>query len=791
MIYTDSNESQRLRAGDKVTYGGEETGFIENLAASFKLDRALETSYSEVMQQGKAMRAILDTIQTIPGHETAVDDLRNRMLDNEASKTTDPHIQAATYDPLNFMMPQFNQKDNVTADMVGIQKYEMQESMAERLFNEIENYVAENEDVKSVVGDFNRQRIKDDAVKLTHEEMQKQSDVARKASGTGVFGSFVGTMGAVLTDPINVAAIYATRRPAAGWFNNAYREAVASGVSEGIIQKTTTQDWYNELGLDYTYEDFLARVGTAAGAGFVFGGTAEFISERLRKSLEKLDKERAAATGRPYNPDEDQEVMFNLFKMHTDIDAENPLLFDFGQNHSTKQNKAYTALVTGDFSQLPKDGVVVPKVYDNQFHYDLRQPNVELVDISEVGLAPDVFQPKRGRPKKVQISKWSDEKSGTALVYETADGKRFVVDGNQRATAAKQIKKKTKQKVMMPAVILKESAGISLSQAKARGAGKNLAEGTLTKKDLDNLYKDLTGEKAKFQPPASELIQMSKYYANLGHKVNVKVKGGEIPVDQGLIIGRLINDEDLQEIALNILKKNKPKTLAQAEAIVRQVQAKGRQTMNFEKTFGADVLPDDLYKQKSRLVERTVQLIINNRDAVNVINKALNINTIKRNETYGKIAQIIYNNAFQSGQIAEAITNAAKRLNNKNFDKISRELAEDVRGRIEQRDFDGLPDGTDFSNATVTKGRSTGDEEITGNLEQYNPENAEQKLAATKAIREQLQADSKALDEVLTIDEVQADGSVKSRSVAFKDLLDEIDSGNKDLSVLERCARGS
>lgn len=795
MIYTDSNDSGRLREGETKTFGGEETGFMDNLVASFKLDQALETTYSEALQHSRAMNNLLEEIQAIPGHEDALDKVRARVLEDENLKFMTPMgEQQMPYDPFTMFAPNIQPKQNPTQDMVGIQKYELQENAAERMFNEIENYVKENEDVKSVIGEFNRQRIKDDAIKLTHQAMQEQADVYRKATGTGVVGSFVGTMGAVLTDPVNVAAIIATRKPAVGWFKNALREGVASAAAEGVIQKTTVEDWYKELGLDYTYKDFMARVGVAGGAGLVFGGGAEFISEKLRKSLEKIDRQRAEMNGMPYDPDQDAEVMFNYFKLHTEIDAENPVKFDFGISHIARQNKAYNALITGDFSQLPEPSVIVPRTYDNPFHYDLRQPNTELVDISSVGLAPELFQPKRTKkaPKPLEISRWDPRKANTAVIYQYADGTRVVVDGHRRAAAAKKMKAKDKkQKFMMPAIILKEHHGITPEQAKARGAGKNLAEGTITKAELDDLYKEMANIASKMPAKPSTLIANVQYKLNLSDKVNVRVSGGEIPLDQGLIIGRLISDDNLQEIALNILKKKKPATLPQAEAIVRDVLARGKKTMDFKKTFGEDVLPDDLYKQKARLIERTVQLIINDRNVMKALNKSLNLENLKRNETYGKIAQIIYNNAFQSGQIAEAITNAAKRLNNRNFEKVSRELAEDVRGRIEQRDYAGLPDGTDIVNSSTTKGRSTGDEELDGNLDNFNPENPSEKIAATKAIREQLNAEPKVLDSFVTVDDIDVDGNVITRSVALKDLLDEVDSGAKDFSVLERCSRGS
>ena len=63
MLYTPSNRSAKLQPTDETTFGGEETGFIDNLSASFKLDVALENSYSEWLQRTRATENIINDIR--------------------------------------------------------------------------------------------------------------------------------------------------------------------------------------------------------------------------------------------------------------------------------------------------------------------------------------------------------------------------------------------------------------------------------------------------------------------------------------------------------------------------------------------------------------------------------------------------------------------------------------------------------------------------------------------------------------------------------------------------------
>lgn len=793
MLYTPSNRSAKLQPTDETTFGGEETGFIDNLSASFKLDVALENSYSEWLQRTRATENIINDIRSIPGHENFVNDIMSRM--SYENRTMIPGMQSTplTEDPLAMGLSTIRENPNATPDMVGFQRLEVGERAYENLFDEIANYVEQNEEVKKQVGVITQDRIKQDAIKLTHQKMQEQADVYRRATGPGVVGGFVGSMGAVMTDPINVAAMVATRNPTVGWFRNGMREAIASAASEGVIQKGFTEDWYKELGLPYTQEDFLTRVGFAGGAGFVFGGGAEFISERLRKSLDKLDQQRAAYNGTAYNPDRDREVVFNMFDIHYDIRNNSPMDFDPGQiNHLSRESKAYTAIVTGDFSNMPIDMPFVPRRYDNIYHYDLNAPDVELLSTSNILTDPKLFQVKRGRPKKIKAKEWNPVQAGTGIVYQYRNGDTVIVDGHGRLDLAKRVAQETKEDIKMPMIVLREVNGITVDQAKARGAGKNLAEGTLSKEDLDNFYMKTVGVKSKIKGEPAEFVKKVSDMTLLSDKMKLKVANGEVDFDHAAIIGRLINNENLQEIAANILAKQNPTTIAQAEAIIRQVQAKGVKTMNFKKTFGEDVMPDDLYKEKAVITEQAVLKLTNDRFTMQKLIQALNLSHLSKEQSYGKIIQIIYGNAFNKGNISDAITHAARRYAGKkgNLDIYARELADSIRGRIEQRDYVGLPDGSNVIDTTGAPSKSTGVETGDERLNQFSDDPIAQ-AELYRIAEEELRNNTKALEEYIAINDVDASGNIISVNVKTKDILDEIDSDAESLSVLKECSRAS
>jgi len=296
--------------------------------------------------------------------------------------------------------------------------------------------------------------------------------------------------------------------------------------------------------------------------------------------------------------------------------------------------------------------------------------------------------------------------------------------------------------------------------------------------------------KSKIKGEAFEFVQKVTDMTLLSDKMRLKIHNGEVDFDHGSIIARLINNEELQEIAANILAKQNPTTLAQAEAIVRQVQAKGVKTMNFKKTFGEDVMPDDLYKEKAVITEQAILKLTNDRFTMQKLIDALNLSHLSKEQSYGKIIQIVYGSAFAKGNISDAITNAARRYARKksNLDVYARELADSIRGRIEQRDYVGLPDGSNVSNATTAPFRSTGVETSDERLKQFSDDPIAQ-AELYRIAEEELRNNPKALEEYIAINDVDASGNIISVNVKTKDILDEINSDAESLAVLRECSR--
>lgn len=791
MLYTKSNVETAFTPIDKRTFGGEETGFFDNLRQSYKLDVLKERIDSPYLTRSEVVQEYFKKLTEIPGHESALTDIQNKF-----NLSIPSPMGNINYNPLNDPIASLLKAPAITPDMLGVNREMQGETYYEQFKNAVGDYVENNPDVKESLGEFNDDKIQKLAIEKVKQLQLEQQDSYRRSTGMGVVGSFVGTMGALATDPVNVAAMIATRRPAVGWFKNAWRESIAAGVSEGIIQKAAVEDWYGELGLEYTQEDFINRVLFAGGAGFVFGGGAEFISEKLRKSMTKLEQQRAAASGQPYEPNRDMEVMFNMFDIHNMVKAESPMQFDIGGiTHSQRENNAYTALVTGDFSKLSDSNVYIPKTYNNIYHYDLRQPNTELVDPATLLKDPQRFQIKK-KKIKLKAKEWDPVNAGTSVVYEFSNGTRYIVDGHSRVDLANVLQNTTGKKIDLPAIVLKESNGITPEQASLRAAGKNLAEGSITEADLKALYKKYNVSYVKLPTNKALPIKEIDELKALADDVYEMVTRGDVPTEYGAIVGRLIADPALQKAAMKSLMLLDAKTLPEAENIVRQIQQKGLTTTvrEMNEQFGERALAVDLYKERATLLEKAIPLIANQNEYLNNLLNALNITGLGKEQKYAKIIQLIYGNANVKSGLSDSLTKTAEAYakgGRKNAEQYARQFADDVLRNAEQRDFIRVPDGSNISPDAVAPQRPKSTPDLDKGLEEFSQEldlKGQQDLS--RMTEATIRADDNLLNQTITVDRMLDDGKIEVETITMRQALDEASIDDKSFKLLKACASG-
>lgn len=143
-------------------------------------------------------------------------------------------------------------------------------------------YVSERPDLYPEYADLSGQKIYELAYDDARESMTRSADAAERQTWMGVLGSFLGQTAGAITDDVFVEQMLFFRGKGAsgGMAAKMLKEGLLGAGTEAYLQ-IGIADWYDELGMDYTYGDFL----TAVGAGFTFGAAVPPVLTGGSKAL--------------------------------------------------------------------------------------------------------------------------------------------------------------------------------------------------------------------------------------------------------------------------------------------------------------------------------------------------------------------------------------------------------------------------------------------------------------------------------------------------------------------------
>ena len=168
----------------------------------------------------------------------------------------------------------------------------------ERALTNIFSIIGDNPDRYPEFQDMTRETLEQTIIDRGLKAVQQGQEDASNQTGMGTIGGFVGTMGGVLTDDSLIESLIITGPVSLG-FNSSQalgktmlREAIVGAGLEAQLQ-AGVMDWYNTLGLDYTYEDFFKMValGGTIGAAFPVALTgvakgAKFTTDQVKSGIQ-------------------------------------------------------------------------------------------------------------------------------------------------------------------------------------------------------------------------------------------------------------------------------------------------------------------------------------------------------------------------------------------------------------------------------------------------------------------------------------------------------------------------
>lgn len=590
---------------------------------------------------------------------------------------------------------------------------------AERIYK----YVEENQDLFPELTDLRERNFAETAKSLATAARDEFNELDSRSPGiVNTAAQFTGSAGAFLRDPSMLLTL------PMGLYSMAQKKLWEVGLIESAIAAGTeaanqpaVQKWWQELGYDYTYEDFVARVGTAAAFGFVLpygfaagGKGISMTTDQIKKGINAFKNSGIETPA--------SRAVARVAERQTELEQDNPLTsdqqldvdeFDANLEHQTRTQDAERAVLFND----------VPTM-DNQPTAPVSAAALESMggpivgardfDPADLGVDAELFQYKSGGDEYGVtealrgVTEWDQVRAGTALVFEFADGRKVVADGHQRLGLAKRIKDlDPNQDPKIHAYTLREVDGWTPEEVRVVAALKNIAEGSGKSVDAAKILRVDPNKIDELNlPPQSALVRQAKDLVNLSDDVFMMVVNGVVPANYAAVVGRMIPDDpDLQEAALRVIASQEPGNEFQVQVMVGQVREMGAQKMTQDGLFGEETFAESFFAERAKVLDRAMKEIRKDKAAFsnitrnaerleaegNVLEKSNNQRRINDEQ---KTLQLLQALANAKGPLSEALTAAARAARESgSYAGPTRKFIDDVRAAVSAGDLDRLTAG--------------------------------------------------------------------------------------------------
>jgi len=531
-------------------------------------------------------------------------------------------------------------------------------------------------------------------------------EIGSRSSGfSGTAGSFLGGVAGVVEDPVNAFAYAAVLKQSKTLWRLAMTEAVI-GAGTGAMAEAGVSQWYQEQGLDYGYQDFLKNVGINAVASAGFGVGLKVSLDAAKGGYNAVFKSGKA--------NKNSQALADAAEAAEELEADNPFK-DANQppaqaEHNRRAETAEAAIENNKAPAMTDEPTIEPTPEMIQAAADNLDGVMFKIPARDVTIDAKRFQFKEGGDEygvteRLQgVTEWDPVKAGTVIFWEDAQGKVFIADGHQRAGLARRIMdQKPDQDISLIGYKLRETDDISAEKARVIAAVANIAQGTGTVIDAAKVLRVEPGRISEL-PPQSVLVRQAKDLVNLTDDAFGAIVNQVIPANYGAIVGRLIDDPELQQAAIKVLSKSDPSNAFQAEAIVRQVRETDMVKETQVSLFGDEDVATSLYTERAKVLDRTVKLL--RADKASFENLSRNAERIeaegnklakdqnqRRADQDGQAITLLQALANRKGTLSDDLSAAAREAKDQGYAAAARNFAEAVRRGVERGDFDRAATG--------------------------------------------------------------------------------------------------
>ena len=324
-----------------------------------------------------------------------------------------------------------------------------------------------------------------------------------------------------------------------------------------------------------------------------------------------------------------------------------------------------------------------------------------------------LFQFKEGgdefgvTPEYQGVTQWDPSLAGQIAVYEFADGSQFIADGHQRLGLARRIMAKDpSQNITLYGTKIRQVDGVTPEEAMVRAAMANIVNGKGTIFDAVKIAR-IAPE--KFNSPSikqnAAFVRRAKELVRLSDEAYGLALNGIVPDNYAAIVGRLVDDPDMQLAVMNVLAQVKPGNEFQAETITRQIMNAGLTTETTADLFGEQAIASALYLERAKILDAAVTRLKKDKSAFAQVtknqarledegNQLATENNKKRLLEDGQAIQILQTQANRKGTLSDELTEAARLAKTTGkYGEATDSFVESVRRSVDSGDFLGTDDG--------------------------------------------------------------------------------------------------
>lgn len=549
--------------------------------------------------------------------------------------------------------------------------------------------------------DITLESLEDLASERAKAAKEYNDEISSRAVGTsGQIGQFLGQVVGIVEDPtiIGTLPIGLTSK---SLMKLAFFEA-SLGAGVTAMSEASVKEWYGKQGYDYTWNDFIRNVGFAA-----VGSAALPVGFRVTVDTAKGGFNVLAKAGRA---NKDSQFLEKAAKEAEEFEADNPFVdSQFARSqaeHNNRTTEADAAVFNNKAPAISDETTIQPTPEIIASSTDNLNGVMFSVPARDALIDAKRFQFKEGGDEygvteRLQgVTEWDDVKAGTVIFWEDVDGKIFVADGHQRAGLAKRIMDQDpSQEINLVGYKLREVDDISSEKARVIAATANIAQGTGTAIDAAKILRVEPGRLSEL-PPRSTLVRQAKDLEKLSDDAFGSIVNDVIPSNYGAIVGRLIDDPDKQQAAIQVLARSDVANAFQAETIVRQVNEQDLVNEVQTGLFGDEVLAESLFLERARVLDRTYKILREDKTAFENLsrnadrieaegNKLEKTRNQERANQNGKAITFLQALATRKGELSDELSAAARTAREtNNYANAARGFAESVRRGIERGDFD-------------------------------------------------------------------------------------------------------